>query len=92
MITPADDRRVIHCALHDPTADNLTVPGRHLDFWITFGIKERRQRGPRQPGIVENELLLCRAGEAADLADKFANSPIVAAVLIAGDMGRDITL
>ena len=26
MITPADDRRAIHCALHDPTADNLTVP------------------------------------------------------------------
>ena len=27
VITPADDRRAIHCALHDPTADNLTVPG-----------------------------------------------------------------
>jgi hypothetical protein len=26
VITPADDRRAIHCALHDPTADNLTVP------------------------------------------------------------------
>jgi hypothetical protein len=30
VITPADDRRAIHCALHDPTADNLTVPGEHL--------------------------------------------------------------
>jgi hypothetical protein len=26
VITPADDRRAIHCALHDPPADNWTVP------------------------------------------------------------------
>jgi hypothetical protein len=36
VITPADDRRAIHCVLHDPTADNLTVPSKvmpQIDHW-----------------------------------------------------------
>ncbi|MBV9480984.1 MAG: hypothetical protein JO249_09545 [Acidobacteria bacterium] len=54
MITPADDRRAIHCALHDPTADNLTVPSPALllgliprSLW-SF-VSGARRRDPARP-------------------------------------------
>jgi predicted DNA-binding WGR domain protein len=37
VITPADDRRAIYCALYDPTADNLTVPWSLVREWGRIG-------------------------------------------------------
>ena len=51
MITPVADRRAIHYALHDPTADNLTVPFELMRTKDLEGIVAKRLDDPYNPRV-----------------------------------------
>src|SRR5262249_29139236 len=58
---------------------------------FTARAEQRRERRSRQPGRVEHPLLLGRACEPAQLADKIADGAGSGQFLVTGHMGADIS-